>query len=226
MSELREIAEGLAVVERPLSFMGMELGARMCAFRFEDQSVLLHSPVRKEKTLADEVTAFGNVQWAVAPNAFHHLFVQEWATEGVELWGGEKVQEKRSDVTFKHTLGASEPTWPAELEVHVLASIPFSGESVWFHAPSKTLVVTDLVFHLTRDFPAITRAMLWMSGGYPKVKCTHLERVMMDREKGREDLERILDWDFERLVMAHGEIVEKGGKEALAKAYRWLQKAS
>lgn len=219
---LREIAEGFAVAERPLTFMGMELGARMCAFRFEDKSVLLHAPVRKEPALAKEVKEFGEVRWAVAPNAFHHLFVSEWASADVELWGGEKVQEKRKDVAFTHTLGTSAPTWPDELEAFALTSIPFSGESVWHHKPSKTLVVTDLVFHLTKEFPAMTRALLWASGGYPSVKCTHLERVMMDKRKGREDLERILDWDFDRMVMAHGEIVEKGGKEALAKAYKWL----
>jgi glyoxylase-like metal-dependent hydrolase (beta-lactamase superfamily II) len=38
----------------------------------------------------------------------------------------------------------------------------------------------------------------------------------------RRSLERILAWDFERIVPGHGEVVASGGHEAFAAAYSRL----
>ena len=35
-----------------------------------------------------------------------------------------------------------------------------------------------------------------------------------------ESLERILEWDFERILPSHGEVLERGGRDALREA--WL----
>jgi hypothetical protein len=35
-------------------------------------------------------------------------------------------------------------------------------------------------------------------------------------------LERILEWPFERVVVAHGEVSETGGREELVRGYSWL----
>jgi len=32
----------------------------------------------------------------------------------------------------------------------------------------------------------------------------------------------ILAWDFDRVVVAHGEVLESGGREALRQGYAWL----
>jgi hypothetical protein len=52
---------------------------------------------------------------------------------------------------------------------------------------------------------------------------TYLERLLVrDRAAARRSLERILAWDFERVVVAHGAVLESGGREALRAAYTWL----
>jgi hypothetical protein len=43
-----------------------------------------------------------------------------------------------------------------------------------------------------------------------------------DRRAARESLERILGWDFDRVVVAHGDVLERGGREALRQGYAWL----
>ena len=35
-------------------------------------------------------------------------------------------------------------------------------------------------------------------------------------------IERILAWDFDRVVLSHGEVLETGGRDALRDSYRWL----
>ena len=96
------------------------------------------------------------------------------------------------------------------------------NEVALLHRPSRTLVLTDLVFHLDAEAPWMTRAAIWSVGGYPGCQATLLERVFMKRQQAREDLQTLLDLDFDRLIMAHGRIIETGGKNALRNAYRWL----
>ena len=35
-------------------------------------------------------------------------------------------------------------------------------------------------------------------------------------------MERIVGWDFDRVIVAHGEVLEGGGPEALRRGYAWL----
>ena len=94
---------------------------------------------------------------------------------------------------------------------------------VFFHRPSATLIASDLAFHIGASSPALTRLVFRLGGAYEKLAPTLLERMLVrDREAFRRSLERILEWPFDRVVVAHGEVLEKGGREALARGYHWL----
>lgn len=43
--------------------------------------------------------------------------------------------------------------------------------------------------------------------------------AVSDRRALGRSIERILEWDFERILPGHGEVVEKGAKEALRRAW-------
>ncbi len=52
---------------------------------------------------------------------------------------------------------------------------------------------------------------------------TPLERLLVrDRDAFRRSLAKILAWPIERIVLAHGAVVESGGRAALAAAYAWV----
>ena len=86
----------------------------------------------------------------------------------------------------------------------------------------RTRVLTDLVFHFAPTAPALTRGAMWLAGSYPGCRASVLEQVLMRREVARAELRELLSWDFDRLIMAHGEVIETDGKAALRGAYRWL----
>jgi len=44
------------------------------------------------------------------------------------------------------------------------------------------------------------------------------------RRIGREALERLLSWDFNKLIVAHGGCVDHDGKAFVANAFRWLNR--
>lgn len=219
-TDLVQLHDDLWVVQRPLQFFGMQIGTRMTVVRFGDQ-LLLHSPVAPDDALRHALADLGRVRWVIGPNRFHHLYLAPWMALGAEAWAVAGLQRKRTDLTFAGTVGQGAP-WADTLHTHALACIPFTDEAVFLHRPSRTLVVSDLLFNLGPDTPALTRALMWAGGAYPGVCCSALERVMMKRPVARTDLERILEWDFDRVIVAHGNVVEEGGHDALAQAYSWL----
>jgi len=47
-------------------------------------------------------------------------------------------------------------------------------------------------------------------------------RGIRDRAAARQSVERILQWDFARVIMPHGDVVEIGAKERVAAAFAYL----
>jgi hypothetical protein len=44
----------------------------------------------------------------------------------------------------------------------------------------------------------------------------------MKRAKARQAIDRILGWDFDRLIVAHGEVVESAAKEKVRAAWSFV----
>ena len=103
-----------------------------------------------------------------------------------------------------------------------LSCFSLTNEVVLFHKPSRTLVVTDLVLNFPKTAPWFTRTAMFCACAYPGCQASVFERVGMKRAVAREEIGAILDFGFERIIMAHGEIIESNAREAFANAYRWL----
>jgi hypothetical protein len=223
---MKQLATDLWIADQPLAVLGVELGARMTVVRLADGRLLLHSPIKPVPDLVDELRALGDVAALVAPNKFHHLFAASW----FEFWPTAKLfvapglEAKRSDLPIAGVLTDSpDALWSGVLEQTVLQGIPMTCEVVFFHPTSRTLIATDLAFHIGPESPGLTRLLFRFSGAYAKLAPTHLERLLIrDRVAFRHSLERILDWPFERVVVAHGTVVESGGHAQLALGYSWI----
>ncbi|NJL46236.1 MAG: hypothetical protein HC929_00385 [Leptolyngbyaceae cyanobacterium SM2_5_2] len=87
--------------------------------------------------------------------------------------------------------------------------------------------MTDTAFHFDESFPILTQLATRMLGGYKSLSPSLLERVATtEKEKVRKSVERVLGWDFERVIMAHGSIIEQNGKEKFKQGYeQFLGKA-
>ncbi|MGM0557277.1 MAG: hypothetical protein ACQEVA_12915 [Myxococcota bacterium] len=46
-------------------------------------------------------------------------------------------------------------------------------------------------------------------------------RISTPPDTARREVEHLANWDFDRLIMAHGEVIETGGKSALLEAFGW-----
>lgn len=47
-----------------------------------------------------------------------------------------------------------------------------------------------------------------------------------NRDLARQSLEKLLSWDFDQLVIAHGVCVEKDAKPFVERAFRWLVRSN
>lgn len=217
---MRQIAPAVHVAEAPQRFMGLEVGTRMTVLALEG-GLLVHSPIDLDP---ETIAHLGEPRWVLAPNLLHHLYVGPWADAGMEAWAPSGLPEKRSDLSFAGVLEkpGSHP-FGDEIEVLPTRSFSLTHELVLLHKPSKTLLVSDLVYNFSASAPWTTRAAMRCLCGYPGCSTSLLERFGMNHEIAREELSIIANWDFDRIIMAHGEVLEVGGKQALRKAFKWLE---
>jgi hypothetical protein len=225
---LRQLADDLWVVERPLRFGGLEVGTRMSVVRLRDGSLFLHSPVALDDALRAALLRVGTPRYAVAPNRFHHLFVGDYrnAFADVQLFAAPGLEAKRRDLSFDGVLSdVAPPQWAGQLDQAFFAGFPMMNEVVFAHRASRTLLTCDLAFNLGPDAPRATRVVFRLLGAYGRFGPTLVEKLLIrDRAAARAALERILAWDFDRVVVTHGAVLEHGGRDALRAGYAWLLK--
>lgn len=223
---MRELGRDIWIAERRQRFYGLEVGTRMTVMRLADGSLLLHSPVELDVALRRELDALGPVRYAVAPSRVHHLHAGEVARAypGARLWVAPGLPRKRPDLEFAAVLDdEAPPEWRGQVEQVFFRGRPFENEVVFLHRPSRTLLMCDLVFNFGPSAPALTRALVRLIGSYGRFGPSKLDPLLIrDRRAARESLERILAWDFDRVVVAHGDVLESGGRDALRAGYAWL----
>jgi hypothetical protein len=223
---MKQLHSDLWISDSPLRFLGLEVGARMTVVRLPGGKLLLHSPIAATADLVRDVKALGPVAYLVAPNRLHHLFVGDWqrACPDASTYVAPGLDTKRADLAITGVLAEEpEPGWKGSVDQVLLGGIPFANEVVFFHRPSATLIATDLAFNIGPSSPPLTRLAFRLGGAYGRLSPTLLERILVrDRAAFRQSLERILAWPFERVVMAHGEVSEKGGREELVRGYSWV----
>jgi len=227
---MQQLAEDLFIADAPLRFAGVEMGARMTVVRLATGELLLHSPIKASPELVAEVNALGPIAYLVAPNKLHHLFVGEWKSAAPEarVFVAPGLETKRADLAIDGLLGAEpEPGWADTLDQTSLDGFPFANEIVFFHRASNTLIASDLAFNIDESMPFLTRTFFRLAGTFGRLSPTLLERILVrDRAAFGQSLNRIFDWPFERVVVAHGSVSETGGRESLLKAYAWALSAA
>ena len=224
---LRPLAPDLWVAERPFRALpGLDIGTRMTVVRLPGGGVALHSPVEADEATRKAVEAIGPVRAIACPNKVHHLFAGGWklACPDARLLAAPGLPAKRRDLAFDGLLGDDpDPAWGDALATVPVRGIPILEEIAFLHPASRTLLLTDLAFHPTAASSAGLRRWAWISrvrGGFGPNAIVRLG--IRDRDALRRSLDRVLDWDFDRITVTHGEVLETGGRAALRRAWEWL----
>jgi hypothetical protein len=188
---------------------GVWLPVRMTVVRLPGRQLVLHSPVPIDDDAAAELAALGEVAHVIAPSRLHHL----WAAAATRRYPSARAWDPA-------TLEDS-PPWADTLDQVRIAGAPKMDETVFFDRRTRTLICSDFVFHITRPANLRTRMVLAMMGtGGGRLAVSRAWKLLVkDRALAAAAVARILAWDIDRIVMGHGEIVERDGRAALAAAH-------
>ncbi len=229
MSALRSLAPDLYVADRPLPLPVGDVGARMTIVRLANGGLFVHSPVRLDAETKEALDALGEVRAIVAPCLLHHLFISDYATAypSAAIYGPKGLDRKRKDVAFTGVLDDEAPElWRGQLEQVWVRGAPAMNEVAFFHVASRTLLLTDLVFNVPKDRTQGARIFYWFVGAAGRFGPHRIVRFCFrDKPAVRASMDRILEWDFDRITLAHGEVVETGGREKLRAAFSFLPAA-
>lgn len=177
----------------------------------------------------EELYSIGQVCFAVAPNRVHYLDAGEVAQayRAARLWVAPGLERKRPDLVFEALLNDEAPEeWKKEVDQVFFRGRPYENEVVFFHRASRTLVLCDLAFNFGPSAATGTRLLMKLLRSYGRLGPSKLDPLLIrDRRAARESLERILAWDFDRIIVAHGDVRESGGYEILREGYSWLLSA-
>jgi hypothetical protein len=199
----------------------------MTVVRISGERLLLHSPVPLDGEIGDEIDGLGRVEQIVAPNCYHHMYLAAARERYPEatVWGAPGLAAKVKGLHVDRTFADDgDPDWSSELPWLVVEGLPRWNEVVFLHPPSRTLIATDLIIHVPEVKSWVTRLMLRLIGVYGRPAQAWIWRwSVKDRPAVERSVERILAWDFDRVVMSHGEILETGGRETLAGVLAWMR---
>jgi hypothetical protein len=223
---LRRLDEDLWVLERPLRVFGLEIGARMTVIRLANGEIFLHSPVELDAEARAALGELGPVRHIAAPNKAHHLYFAEVAAAYPEAtrYAAPGLPEKRRDLSFHEVLGDQPPAaWCGEIDQLWFRGAPPIEEIVFCHRPSRTLLLTDLAFNVRETRSLWTQLWLRANGVYGRFGPSRLvRRLIRDEKAARTCLDRILAWDFDRVVVSHGVVLSSRGRRVLRDAYKWM----
>jgi hypothetical protein len=224
MAELIARGPGLWTIDHPHSTGGLALGTRTTLVELPD-GIWVHSAGPWPGTLLAQLP--GPVTALCAPNTMHFLYLpasqQIFPEARTFLCPG--LAKKRPELKHDELLRA-QPAWPGTLEQHSVQGLKNFEEYVFFHPPSQTLILVDLVFNLRKTPSLFTRLFMTLNGAFGRLGPSRIFKSMLmgdKRELGR-SIDHILSWDFQRVVMGHGDVQETDAREMFREAFRFTSR--
>jgi len=232
---IREVTSDIVTFSRPFGrgpFGFLPWGGRSTAVKLStgDVWVLASTPLTEDTKAA--IDALGPVKWIISADIVHHIFLGQFkkAYPEAKVIGVDGIKEKKKlnkeDLVIDGEYGVDSTLYGFEDEIKSCYFSGFQNKDVAFlHVASKTLIVADLLFNLpgteqyskSKTSPKIPiigklnpesgvlRWMLWKIGA--------------DKDAMRRDVKIVCAWDFDRIIMCHGDVIESNGKKAWEDSY-------
>ena len=232
---LTPLGEDIWIVDGPtIDFYRIPFPTRMTVIRLANGDLFLHSPIAYTEALAEELKRLGTIRHLVSPNWIHYAYIADWqrhcpdtvawASPGVR----ERAQSRKVEITFDRDLEDGPATdWSGEIDQLIVRGSKAHTEVVFFHQKSHTLVLTDLIENMhAKDLPLWVRPFAWVAGilaPHGKMPLDIWMSFSGNRDKLRVALTRMLDWQPNIVVLAHGDILRENAPQRLREGFRRLR---
>ena len=207
------VSDRIWLKKYPVHYAGLDFYARTTVVRLSNGELLVHSPSPIDEVLVDRIREIGPVAHLIAPGSYHYFYVAAWQEAFPEamVWICPGVERKQPDLEFDGFLSDHAPNaWAEELDQVLVRGNRLIWEVVFLDRPSRTLIITDLLENIGEKSGAVGwQFKLWWKVVFhmwdnPK-PAPEYQMGWKDRRAAKHSLERILEWDFDRIILSHGE---------------------
>lgn len=235
LNTLKPVAESLWIVDGPIIGFGVAgikfpFPTRMSIIRLDDGGLFIHSPTPLTDDLRAEIDRVGPVRHVIAPNRIHYWWVPDWhkAYPEARIWLAPRIREQAgSHIDFETETITGQAGYPWDDEI---ATLPIAGsfmtEVEFFHRRGRTLILTDFIENFEPEkLGWILRLLTGLAGiRAPDGAMPRDMRLTFRRQKPelKAAIEKMISWQPERVIIAHGRWYERDGAGELRRAFGWL----
>jgi hypothetical protein len=232
---LKPVAENVWIVDGPeirFSYLGLKLPfpTRMTVIKLPDGGLFVHSPTSLTDALAEQILETGPVRFLIAPNTLHYWWIPDWKRRypSATVYAAPGLEESANrSLPIDQILGDVPPAGWAGIVEQTIVHGDMLTEVVFFHRPSRTLVLTDLIenFEPWRFRSWLYRFVMRLFGAADpdgKAPVDMQLTFWRHRKEVRAAVERMIAWEPERIIIAHGRWYEGNCAAELRRAFRWV----
>jgi hypothetical protein len=215
--DLRPFARDVWVADGPpVRLFGAPLPTRMVVVKLADGSLWIDSPVDATEEQARTLERIGPVAHLVSPTQMHDWRLAKWSTwfPQAAVWYAAMLADLPHDV------------WCDDIDRGTFRGSVMLDETEFYHRASRTLIIADFVQnyspqpgHLVLNL--IKRLGGVLGGGSPvDLRLSFVGRKR--RQLGRESVRKLLAWDFDKVIIAHGDLPAGDARHFVERSFRWL----
>jgi hypothetical protein len=217
---MKKLAENLWVLPYPLRLLGGDFRRNVTIVRLQSGELIIHSTGPFTPPDVAAILRLGRPGWLLEAMLQHDTFSQQGreAFRNIPFLAPEGFSEVVGFAT--QPLIPSPKEWGDELKVLCIEGNPSMQEHVVLHRSSRTLIVADLLFNFGPNTPAWTRFLVLCGVGakhHPGMS-RRFRMAIKDRAAFQRSVKTLTTWDFDRIIVGHGEIIETEGQRLLAEA--------
>ncbi len=234
VNTLKPVDADIWIVDGPLiHFKKVPFPTRMTIIRLRSGELFVHSPTTLTVELKAEIDRLGPVRHLISPNQIHYWWIGEWgkAYPDALKWAspGVRPYAQKQGWTFDCDLREqADDAWCEDIEQLIVHGGRFMDEVVFFHRSSRTLILADLIenFEPRMVRSRLLRCLLRLAGNSDPDGKMPIDLRLSYWGRHREirgAVTKMLEWEPERIIVAHGRWYDTNGVGELRRAFRWVK---
>ncbi len=215
----QQIAGDVAVLKYPLRAFGIDFGRVVTLLRLRDGRLVIHSTAPFSTADVGAIRGFGDPAWLVEATLIHDTFGRQAQLAFPSLPYLAPADLDGIRVVPLHPPPAD---WTGEIDMVRISGLRRIAEHAFFHRASRTLVLADLLFHFPPEVRGWPRFFAQKIMRLPRlVGISLFFRLMIhDRQLFANSMRELMKWDFQQIVVAHGEPILQDARSTFIAALR------
>lgn len=224
---MRQLHDNLWVHEDSMKLGPVNLRLRTTIVRLAAGGLWVHSPTALSAELRCQVDELGPVSAVLGPSNGHNLWLRDWADAypDATVYVTPGIPKKQPALSGYQLLDEqTSATWADDFDANIMGGVPFLDECVFLHRASASLIVTDLVHNYRGQeqvgFAKVVTKLVMEPMGFKDICVApplRFKFMIKDRSAFVAFLEAVQRWDFDRIIVTHGDIIEDDAKQTLSR---------